>query len=74
MLDGDFTPNWTINEMIPSDYHQGLTALRFGQYMPEEIGDYMKDIKAHKMSKPTRTLDQAKQMLGKKPSPPPGHI
>ena len=60
MLDGDFCPNWAINEMTPSDYHQGLTALRFGQYRPEEIGDYLTDIQAHEMSKPTRTLDQAK--------------
>ena len=29
MLDGDFSPNWAINEMTLSDYHQGLTALCF---------------------------------------------
>ena len=71
LLEGKFCPNWAISEMTPSDYHQGLTALRFGQYMPEEIGDYLTDIEAHEMSKPTRTLDQARQMLGKKPRAPP---
>ena len=57
MLDGDFTPNWSVDELLSSDYHQGLTALRFAQYLPGEISSYIKDIKAHEMSKGTRTFD-----------------
>ena len=55
MLDGDFTPNWSVDKLLPSDYHQGLIALCFAQYLPEEISSYINDIKAHEMTKGTRT-------------------
>ena len=71
MLNGDFTPNWSVNEALPNDYHKGTLAFRFAQYTPKEIQAEKDDREVREESKANRRLDEAKEIQNKKPKAPP---
>ena len=40
MLDGKFTPMWTVNEALSNDHHKRLSLIGFAGHTPSKIANY----------------------------------